>query len=230
MQNFFKLILLRPMLVMGFLMFIFLSTSIGLKDFKLDASSDALVIEGDEAFKIYRETGEVFGNSDFLIITFTPNTDLFSSESLATIKSLDESLEKLPNVDSVLTLLDAPIFFQPKVPLADLMDNLKTLETPDIDLVSAKDEIINNPVYSELIISPSGGTTAMQITLKENQEYRNLIRTRYELLEIENPTVNDKKRLQNINMQISRINDSESVDRAKLISEVSALLAQHAGS
>ena len=192
MQNFFKLILLRPMLVMGFLLVIFLSTSIGLKDFKLDASSDALVIEGDEAFKIYRETGEVFGNSDFLIITFTPNTDLFSSESLATIKSLDESLEKLPNVDSVLTLLDAPIFFQPKVPLADLMDNLKTLETPDIDLVSAKDEIINNPVYSELIISPSGGTTAMQITLKENQEYRNLIRTRYELLEIENPTVNDK--------------------------------------
>ena len=166
MQNFFKLILLRPMLVMGFLLIIFLSTSIGLNDFKLDASSDALVIEGDEAFKIYRETGEVFGNSDFLIITFTPNADLFSSESLATIKSLDESLEKLPNVDSVLTLLDAPIFFQPKVPLADLMDNLKTLETPDIDLVSAKDEIINNPVYSELIISPSGGTTAIQITLE----------------------------------------------------------------
>ena len=67
MQNFFKLILLRPMLIMGFLLIIFLSASIGLKDFKLDASSDALVIEGDEAFKIYRETGEVFGNSDFLI-------------------------------------------------------------------------------------------------------------------------------------------------------------------
>ena len=147
MQNFFKLILLRPILVMGFLLVIFLSTSIGLKDFKLDASSDALVIEGDEAFKIYRETGEVFGNSDFLIITFTPNTDLFSSESLAIIKSLDESLEKLPNVDSVLTLLDARIFFQPKVPLADLMDNLKTLETQDLDLVSAKDEIIHNTVY-----------------------------------------------------------------------------------
>ena len=29
---------------------IFLSAAIGLKNFKLDASSDALVIEGDEAF------------------------------------------------------------------------------------------------------------------------------------------------------------------------------------
>jgi len=58
------------------------SNAIGLKNFKLDASSDALVIEGDEAFKIYRETGEIFGNSDFLIITFTPKSDLFSAESL----------------------------------------------------------------------------------------------------------------------------------------------------
>ena len=145
---------------------IFLSAAIGLKNFKLDASSDALVIEGDEAFKVYRETGEIFGNSDFLIITFTPNTDLFSPQSLATIKNLDTQLEKLSGVQSVLTILDAPIFFQPKVPLADLMDNLKTLETEDIDFAAAKEEIISNPVYSELIISLSGDTTAMQVTLE----------------------------------------------------------------
>ena len=95
---------------MGFVFVIFLSTSFGLQNFKLDASSDALVIEGDEAFKIYRETGEIFGNSDFLIITFTPKSDLFSPESLATIRSLDQALGKLPSVESVLTILDAPIF------------------------------------------------------------------------------------------------------------------------
>ena len=71
---------------MVFIVAIFLSASVGLKNFKLDASSDALVIEGDEAFRIYRETGEIFGNSDFLIITFTPKTDLFSPQSLATIQ------------------------------------------------------------------------------------------------------------------------------------------------
>ena len=57
---------------MAFIVAVFLSAGIGLKNFKLDASSDALVIEGDEAFKVYRETGEKFGNSDFLIINFTP--------------------------------------------------------------------------------------------------------------------------------------------------------------
>ena len=161
MQSIFKFILNKPLAVMIFIVAIFLSASIGLKNFKLDASSDALVIEGDEAFKIYREAGETFGNSDFLIITYTPKVDLFSPYSLTTIKNLTNQLERLPRVQSVLSILDAPIFFQPKVPLADLMDNLKTLETEDIDLAAAKEEILNNPVYSELIISPSGDTLSL---------------------------------------------------------------------
>jgi len=213
---------------MGFVFLIFISTSFGLQNFKLDASSDALVIEGDEAFKIYRETGEIFGNSDFLIITFTPKSDLFSPESLATIRSLEQALGKLPSVESVLTILDAPIFFQPKVPLADLMDNLKTLETKGINLEAAKEEIINNPVYSELIISPSGNTTAIQVTLSEHAQYRYLIQERYNLLEKLAPTAKEKKELKGINHQISQINEEESTQRAELIFEIRELLSQHA--
>ena len=145
MNNLFNFIISKPLIVMVLIVGLFAATSGGLQNFKLDASSDALVIEGDEAFKIYRETGEVFGNSDFLIVTFTPNADLFSDESLTTIKSLEQSIEKLETVESVLSILDAPIFFQPKVPLADLMDNLKTLETDGLDIIAAKEEILNNP-------------------------------------------------------------------------------------
>ena len=212
---------------MAFIAAIFLSASIGLKNFKLDASSDALVIEGDEAFQVYRETGEIFGNSDFLIITFSPKSDLFSPQSLATIKRLDTQLEKLPGVESVLTILDAPIFFQPKVPLADLMDSLKTLESEDIDLPAAKEEIISNPVYSELIISPSGDTTAIQVTLSENSLYRDLIRKRYELRVLKNLSLNQKNELNNINKQISLINDDEAKQRAHLISQIRDLLQQN---
>ena len=212
---------------MALIVAIFLSAAIGLKNFKLDASSDALVIEGDEAFKVYRETGEIFGNSDFLIITFTPDTDLFSPQSLATIKSLDTQLEKLPGVQSVLTILDAPIFFQPKVPIADLMDNLKTLESEDIDFSAAKEEIIDNPVYSELIISPDGGTTAIQVTLRENSLYRDLITKRYELLAFNNLSSTQKNELSNINKQISQINDDEAKQRTDLIIQIRALLKQN---
>jgi len=227
MQSIFKFILNKPLAVMFFIVAVFLSASTGLKNFKLDASSDALVIEGDEAFKIYREAGETFGNSDFLIITYTPEVDLFSPYSLTTIKNLSYQLEKLPRVQSVLSILDAPIFFQPKVPLADLMDNLKTLEAKDIDLAAAKEEILNNPVYSELIISPSGETTALQITIEENPLYRKLIRKRYELLDVTNFSSSQQKELRDINQQISKINEDEAKDRADLIAQIRALLIQN---
>ena len=227
MQSIFKFILNKPLAVMIFIVAVFLSTSIGLKNFKLDASSDALVIEGDEAFKIYREAGETFGNSDFLIITYTPEVDLFSPYSLTTIKNLSNQLERLPRVQSVLSILDAPIFFQPKVPLADLMDNLKTLETEDIDLAAAKEEILNNPVYSELIISPSGDTTAIQITIEENPSYRELIRKRYELLDVTNFSSSQQNELRDINQQISKINEDEAKYRADLIAQIRALLIQN---
>ena len=227
MTKIFKFILKKPLVVMVFIVAIFFSAAIGLKNFKLDASSDALVIEGDEAFKIYRETGEIFGNSDFLIITFTPESDLFSLESLKTIKNLSTALEKLPTVDSVLTILDAPIFFQPKVPLADLMDNLKTLETEGIDLNSAKAEILNNPVYSELIISPSGNTTAIQITLRENPLYRDLINKRYNLLGLKGLSSAQNSDLRGINQQISQINDEEAIQRADLIAKIRQVLKEN---
>ena len=110
----------------------------GLNNFKLDASSDALVLENDIAFKIYQESGNEFGGSDFLIVTFKPFNELFSNESLQTLSNLEMSLNKLKGVEDVFSLLDAPIFFQPKVPLTDVADNLKDLESPDIDFIKAK--------------------------------------------------------------------------------------------
>ena len=42
------------------------------KDFKLDASSDALLLEGDEDLKYLREVNERYGSKDFLVLTYTP--------------------------------------------------------------------------------------------------------------------------------------------------------------
>ena len=126
MKKIFQFITSRPLLIMILIFGVFLITSPGLQNFKLDASSDALVLEGDDDFKIYRETGEIFGNSDFLIITFSPHGDLFSSESLSTIKSLEIELEKISSVESVLSILDAPILISTKI----LHSNIEIITWP----------------------------------------------------------------------------------------------------
>ena len=181
--NYINFIINKPKRVLFFIFTALLISSLGLSNFKLDASSDALVLENDSSYKIYRESGDEFGNSDFLIVTYTPFDELFSSKSLSALKSLENELGNLKGVDNVFSLLDAPIFFQPKVPLTDVADNLKDLESPSINLLLAKEEFLNNPIYKELILSSDGKTTALQVVITSNTKKNTLINDRYSALD-----------------------------------------------
>ena len=212
-----------------------LISGLGLNNFKLDASSDALVLENDESLKVYRETEDEFGDSSFLIITYEPKKELFSDYSISRIANLEQDLKKIDGVDSVLSLLDAPIFFQPKVGLSEISNNLKNLSDDEVNLSLAKDEIIKNPIYKELIISEDGNITAMQVVLKGNKEYNQLINDRYDVLEKldsnEPLTTKRKNELQNkletINSRISELNNQESDFNKLLISEIRQTLNKY---
>ena len=225
----------NPLIILSAVVLVILVASQGISNFKLDASSDALVLEGDESLKTYRENEKEFGDSSFLIVTFKPESELFSYQSLNQLSQIEESLSKLDGVDSVLSLLDAPIFFQPKVGLTEVADNLKDLTTEGIDLSKAKQEIINNPIYRDLIISKDGSTTAMQIVLRGNDEYDLLISNRYRILETlksKEPITNESKTilqndLDSINKRISELNNNESNFNSSLVSEIRSILDGH---
>ena len=220
-HNYIQLILANPIRVLLLVFLTLIISSLGLTNFKLDASSDALVLENDTAFKIYRESGEEFGESDFLIVTYSPYKELFSVNSLTALKSLETDLGMLDGVENVFSLLDAPIFFQPKVPLADVADNLKDLESPEINLLLAKEEFLENPIYKDLIISSDGKTTALQLVIEENIQKNILINKRYQALEAE---VRDASLISALSEQISILNDEESVAQKKLVKEIRSTL------
>jgi predicted RND superfamily exporter protein len=225
----------NPLLILFLTMLVIVTASQGIKNFKLDASSDALVLEGDESLKTYRQNEKEFGDSSFLIVTFKPDYELFSYQSLDQLSQIENALSKLDGVDSVLSLLDAPIFFQPKVGLTEVADNLKDLTTDGIDLFKAKNEIISNPIYRDLIISKDGSTTAMQIILRGSDEYDSLIENRYRVLDTlksKEPITNEMKNqlqndLYNINKRISELNDNESNFNTLLVSQIRDILDLH---
>ena len=227
-KNVANFLLNKYLLILLGIFILTIVTSIGLSNFKLDASSDALVLESDESLKTYRETEEQFGDSSFLIVTYEPKDKLFSEYSLKKISELERDLTNINGVDSVLSILDAPIFFQPRVGLSKVSDNLKNLTDEDVDLNLARDEIINSPIYRELIISNDGKVTAMQVVLKGNDEYNQLINLRYEILDkldsrepLTSKTINQLKNdLDNINVRISEINNQESEFNKLLIAEI----------
>ena len=227
-KNIASFLIDKYLLILLFVGLISLISGLGLSNFKLDASSDALVLENDESLKAYREAEDEFGDSSFLIVTYEPNKELFSDYSINRIANLENDLKNIDGVDSVLSLLDAPIFFQPRVGLSQVADNLKNLTDENINLELAKDEIVNNPIYKELIISKDGKTTAMQVVLRGNNEYDELIKERYDILESldsKEPLTSKNKldlqnNLTNINTRISEINNQESDFNKILITNI----------
>ena len=151
-------------------------------DFKLDASSDSLLLENDESLRIFRETNERYETQDFLFVTFSPNADLFSEESLNVIADLKSDLLKLPKTDSVLSLIDVPLLKVVGGKLSEVAENYQTLSDPDVDREKAKQEITGSPIFKDLVISGDESTTAILVNLKNDADYLDLQKQKNRLL------------------------------------------------
>ena len=79
------------------------------KDFRLDASSDSLLLENDQDLKYLREVNAKYGSKDFLVLTYTPKEELLKANTIKNLKNLKESLIKLNWVNDVVTILDVPL-------------------------------------------------------------------------------------------------------------------------
>ena len=169
-QDFFqKIINHKYLFLLG--LFVLLGTSLlGLNNFRFDASSETLVLDSDVNYQIYDEINDEFGTSEYVILAIK-NDQIFSQETLIQLKAVQDKLLALEVVSDVVSILDAPIFEQPKVSLIKSADNDKYLLTDKLDLDKAKHELSTSPIFNELIISKDGEVTAMQINLYDRDDY-----------------------------------------------------------
>jgi len=154
----------------------------GMKDFKLDASADTLILESDEDLQRFREMSESYETREFLFVTFSPKGDLFSDESLHAIRRLGDDLRALPGVESVTTLVDIPLVKQKEGTLLQLSQNYRTLLQDDVDRAKARKELLESPLFVELVISRDGKLSAMQVNLRQDEAFARLVRERNHLL------------------------------------------------
>ncbi|MBN2468263.1 MAG: MMPL family transporter, partial [Deltaproteobacteria bacterium] len=176
-----RIVLGHPAIVL-FVLFVVLSFfAFHAKDFKLDASADSLILEDDKDLKIFREVNERYSIQDFLVVTFSPSKDLFSKESFGIIEKLQERLKQLERVDSVITVFDVPLLRGLK--LSEISpDKFKTLKDPAVDVGTAKQELVESPIYGDLLISEDGETTALIVNLRIDKNFSDLLKKRNELL------------------------------------------------
>ncbi len=178
-----KTILAKPKTTLLLLTLITLGLSAFIPQFRLDASSDSLLLENDDSLKYYREIKERYGSDDFLVLTYTPKEDLFSDAVLSDIATLKESLSDVDIVSSVTSILDVPLVDSPPITLDEFQKSAPTLTDPRTNKLMARKELLNSPLYSNLIISEDGKTTAILLNLKPYPQWQQLSKERATLKE-----------------------------------------------
>ena len=162
-----------------FLIFVLLSYSLyHAKNFNLDASSDALILEGDEDLKYLRKINERYGSKDFLILTYSPVSSFEEKETILNLQLLKSKIEKLSWVDSVITVIDVPLLKSTDEGLMDRLKNYKTLAHPEIDRKRGLEEIINSPIYKNYVISEDGKTSGIVVYLKKDERLAEYIKVK----------------------------------------------------
>ena len=229
-----KIVLERPRLILLGLLVVIAFLGYNAKDFKLDASTETLILETDEDFIYSRIIKSRYGDLDYLLLIYTPATDLFTDEALARLKRLRDDLRQLKGVASVTSILDAPLLKSSLEPTEGRKPATvtQTLESPAVDRRLARIEFSQSPLYQNLLISPDLNTTALQIKLQTDERYQNL-ETRRDLLRIKQAdeplTGSELDELEKIVEQLEELREKSKKTRHRNIAEIRAIMDKYRG-
>ena len=169
-----NIVIEKPKLILTLLILCLLGFGYYTKDFKLDASSDTLLIENDPDLKYLREVNNRYGAKEFLILTYTPKEKLITDSSINNLLSLKYKIQSLKWVHSVITLLDIPLLNSTDQTLTEKLRNFSTLKSEGIDRSKGFNEILNSPVFRNFVISEDGTTTGIIVNIKEDKKLKEL--------------------------------------------------------
>ena len=160
-------ILKNPRSIFVILIIAVLSFGYFSKDFRLDASSETLLIEGDPDLEYLREINNRYGSKEFLILTYTPNEGMVTDNSINNLLSLKYKIQSLDWVHSVITLLDIPLLDNSDAPIQERLESFKTLKDEDADKERGFKEILDSPVFRNFVISEDGKTSGIIVHIKQ---------------------------------------------------------------
>ena len=145
------------------------------KDFRLDASSETLLLDGDPDLKYLNEINERYNAREFLVLTYTPNDKMISDKSVNNLLSLKYKIQSLDWVHSVITLLDVPLLNSTDDTLSEKLKNFSTLKSDGIDRERGFKEILNSPVFKNFVISEDGKTSGIIVYIKKDENLKNIL-------------------------------------------------------
>jgi len=225
-----RTVLNRPLIVGLLVALLAASCVYQAQDFRLDASADSLVLEHDEDLAFYREVRAQYGSDDFLVVTYTPEADLFARPVLSELGELQAELKAVEGVAEVTSILNVPLIDSPRVTLSEIQRGVRTLADPDTDPALAREEFLTSPLYSDLLLSDDARTTAILVTLDRDERYHELLERRNELRDKRRDSGLDAaeaERLARVTTVFDDYKGQQQAEQAELIATVRGILADH---
>jgi predicted RND superfamily exporter protein len=223
-------VLRRPVATLILTALIVLTLGWFAQDFALDASADSLILEYDEDLRYYRYVRARYGSDDYLIVTYTPQQDLFSADTLADLGMLRDELLALPNVAGITSILDVPLVRSPDVDLRDISNGIRYLKNTETNRDLARRELLESPLYRNLLVSTDGSTTALRVDMRQDEAYlawrdrRDDLREK-QVLEVLSP--DEFNELVSLTSSIGRYNQQQIKQQQEDIASIRKILASH---
>lgn len=225
-----KLVFDHAKWVVGIFMLFFIALFPFADDFRLDASSDSLVLESDKSLKYYREVVANYSMGELLLLTYSPKDDLFSDAVLADLSSLREKILKLDMVTSVISIVDAPLTQSPPITLAQLAGSPPTLLDEDVDRSLAEKEFLESELYKDLLVSDDLSTTAIAVSMSSDPEVQFLLSRRNELRELNalgELTLEEQRELDTVSLLYQHESAEFGQRQTAMIAELRSIMAEH---
>jgi len=223
-----RFILAHPWLVLLVFGLFLVVTAFGFSQFRLDASAESLVLENDRSLEEYRQVNRTFTTSDdFLVVTYTPDNELFTESGLARLAALRDELANVEAVGSTNSILSVPLLHSPDLTLDTVDSEIKTIDEHNVPPETARKALLNSPMYPNLLISEDAGTTAIQVNLPTPEKYFELLNQRDALREsvnAGNASEQEQQELEAVSEEFIRFTETLGEERDATIGQVRAIL------
>ncbi len=199
-------------------------------NFQLDASSDSLVLEGDNNLRYYESIRKNYGSDDFLVISYQVKGDLLAPTQLAHLANFKKDLQSIGQVRSITSILDVPLFRSPPLSLIELASTDIRIDKGNANLELANQEFKFSPLYSNNLVSSDGKTTAILVTLKDNAQFKERRQKRNEMRFLRaNKQLSAKQltQLKTLEHQVLKDATVQSDLRAKTIAQIRATIDKY---
>ncbi len=226
-----RTIVRHPVVTLSIVFLFTVLSGLKVDQFRLDASADSLVLENDQGLEFYRSMRGKFPSSDdFLLVTFTPQAELFSQQSIAKLRALRDAIEAMPNVSSTNSILSVPLLHSPELTLDTIEAQVRTLDKDSVPLDQVKQALLSNPLYFNLLVSPDAQTTVIQVNLKTHPEFYRLLQQREALREQRRKgtlSAEQRMELEQITTQFDSISKQVAAQQDADVAEIRQIMARH---